>query len=61
MNSFIVRHADDKRAMESIIQSPDYFRQTCIAGTTEYAMHILMVDAEPAYVLTAKYDMSESV
>ncbi|HVO91225.1 MAG TPA: ATP-grasp domain-containing protein [Terriglobales bacterium] len=59
-NSFVVRNSDDERAMAALIESPDYFCQTYIFGSEEYALHVLFINNEVAYAQTVKYEMGSS-
>jgi hypothetical protein len=60
-NSFIVRNSDDERTMATKFQSPEYFCQSYIPGTEEFALHLLLVNQEIIYAQTVKYEFVESV
>jgi ATP-grasp domain len=55
-NSFIIRNSADERALVSLLDSPEYFSQFYIAGSEEYALHVLMANDEVAYARTVKYE-----
>jgi carbamoylphosphate synthase large subunit len=56
-NSFIVRNAEDERALATTLQSPEYFCQTYISGAEEFALHMLLINNEVVYAKTIKHEM----
>jgi hypothetical protein len=61
VNSFVIRNVEDELAMAPILQSPEYFCQTYISGTDEFALHVLMANGEVTYAQTVKYEMGQNV
>jgi hypothetical protein len=59
-NSFVVKHSDDEQTIDTKLQSSDYFCQTYIPGSEEFALHVLMVDHKVIYAQTVKHKMGEN-
>jgi predicted ATP-grasp superfamily ATP-dependent carboligase len=56
-NSSIVENRQDEAELHDKLWSEDFFCQTCITGSDEYAAHILMVDGVVHYHKTVHHVM----
>jgi len=57
--TFILRNREHEERYADIIDDPAFFRQAYVAGESEFATHILMVDGQLRYHSTNLYHMGD--
>lgn len=54
-NSYIIRDAQQEHRMRHLRTQPDFYRQACVRGSSEYATHVLFMNGRIVKALTMEY------